>query len=126
MRQNKFDTLFNNKYKDNATVFKQKEIDPIFKVVNIPNDTNETEFTNYIYNCNAWISAGALSFIREYLSSPNVKKFLYKCSTNLLSVILKKGTIRVKLKEFYCYEDFNILQCFKCLGYGRSTKNCNL
>lgn len=105
---------------------KQKEIDPAFKVVYVPNNTTEEEFTEHIYNCNPWIPSGALTFIREYSSNPNVKNFLYKCSTNLLSIILKKGAIRVELKEFNCYEDFNILQCFKCLGYGHSAKNCNL
>lgn len=121
----KFDTLFNEKYKDSATIYKQKEIEPVFKVVNVPNDTNINEFTEYIYNCNTWIPEGELLFIREYSSNPNVKNFLYKCSTNLLSVILKRGIIRVELKEYYYYEDFNILQCFKCLGYGHSAKNCN-
>lgn len=47
-------------------------------------------------------------------------------STNLLSIVLKKGVIRVDLEEYNCYEDFSILQCFKCLVYGYSAKICNL
>lgn len=104
---------------------KQKEIDPVFKVVNIPNDTIVAEFTKELYKCNSWIPEGALNFIREYSSNPKVKNFFYKCSTNLLSITLKKSIVRVDLQEFYCYDDFNILQCFKCLAYGHSAKNCN-
>lgn len=101
-------------------------VSAIFKVVNIPTEISQIEFLQYIYDCNTWIPEGSPEFIREYSSNPNVKNFLYKCSTNLLSIILKKGTIRVELKEYYCYEDFNILQCFKCLSYGHTAKACKL
>lgn len=102
---------------------KQREIEPTFKIVNIPNKTVETEFTEQLYNRNAFLPEGSLNFIREYSGNGKVKNFLYKCTNNLLSIIQKKRVEHVDFVEYSCYEDFSILQCFKCLAYGHSAKN---
>lgn len=45
-------------------------------------------------------------------------------SVNTLSLVLKKGVIRVGLEEFTCYPDIDLLQWFHCCQYGHLANGC--
>lgn len=70
------------------------------------------------------ISGLSLTFDREYSSNHKTKNIVYKCSNNLLSVIIKKGMVRIDLEEYLCYDDFPLLQCFKCCVFGHTSATC--
>lgn len=120
----RFESLFKEKYKDRAQVIKPKELTPKFKIVNVPEELNEEELRKKLCECNKWIPEGGLNLDREYSSIPRRKTFVYECSANLLSVVLKKEKVRVDMSEFRCFEDFELLQCFKCCKFGHSFNTC--
>lgn len=116
--------MFSSKYKEKASINKLKDIDAKFKIVNVPMDTVEETFRVKIYNCNRWIEANSLTFDREYTSNLKTKNIVHKFSNDLLSTVIKKGMVRIDLEEYLCYDDFPLLQCFKCLSFGHTASTC--
>lgn len=94
---NKFETMFSSKYKEKVSINKLKEIEAKFKIVNVPLETNEQSFRTNIYDCNKWIELDTLIFERECSSNLKTKNLVYKCSNNLLYIIVKKGMVRIDL-----------------------------
>lgn len=121
---NKFETMFSSKYKDKVSINKLKDIEAKFKIVNVPMETIEQVFRSKIYSCNRWIEADTLIFDREYSSNLKTKNIVYRCSNNTLSLIVKKGMVRIDLEEYLCYDDFPLLQCFKCCAFGHTATSC--
>lgn len=122
---NKFENSFVSKYKDKVDVTKPKELTPRFKIVNIPCAELTEDFTDLIYECNNWIEKGALSKIKEYSSFKPYKNIIFECFVNTLSLVLKRGVIRVGLEEFSCHPDIDLLQCFHCCQYGHLANGCS-
>lgn len=112
------------KYKNKIKILKPKEIQPRFKVVSLPGNLEESQIRNKIIKCNRWIPEGALELEREYTSFASRKNVVYKCNANLLTQVLKRQKVRIDLEEFKCFEDYELLQCFKCQSFGHSSNNC--
>lgn len=120
----KFESMFSSKYKGKVTINKVKDIKAKFKIVNVPMEINEQKFRKKIFECNKCIDQDTLTFDREYSSNQKTKNLVYKCSNNLLSLVIKKRMIRIDLEEYQCYDDFPLLQCFKCFAFGHTATTC--
>lgn len=121
------DTELTRKYGSKITVSKTSSQLPKFKICNPPDDVDSSIIIDEIRASNYWLAEAGLSLNRVYKVVAGKRSYcnaIISCNVSILKIVISHGCIIFGLREHYCYEHVDVLQCSKCWSFGHTSSSC--